>query len=187
MVSREQILAKSLTLAEQSGWERLALHDVASALNIPLVEIYRHFPQKDDLVEAWFDQADEALLAHVPAAQWQAKSGIERIEQALLDWLEALVEYRELTGQMLLYKLEPGHIHLQLAGVLRISRTVQWLREAAGLRETHGRRIAQEVALSSVFVSTFIHWLRDGSEGQQQTRSMLRRKLQAGEQLDLWR
>lgn len=87
---------------------------------------------------------------------------------------------------MLLYKLEPGHVHLQMAGILRISRTVQWFREAAGLKASQLHRITQEIALSSIYVATFMHWLRDTSSGQQQTRTFLRRKLDAGDTLNLW-
>lgn len=186
MILQQQILDKSLVLAHQNGWERMTLHDVAAELSVPLAEIHHHFSQKDDLVEAWFDRADQALLNHVPDAEWQRRPAVERIEAAILRWLGSLAEYRELTGEMLLYKLEPGHIHLQVAGVLRISRTVQWFREAAGLRASGGFRVAQEVTLSSIYVTTFVHWLRDGSEGQRDTLAMLRRKLEAGDRLGLW-
>lgn len=186
MPSKQQILDKALALASDSGWEKLTLHDLALALNVPLVDVYRHFPQKDDLVEAWFDRADQALLSQVPNPEWDRLTAAERIERTILCWLGALREYRELTGEMLLYKLEPGHIHLQAAGVLRISRTVQWFRDAAGLRASHARRIAQEVALSNLYLAVFLHWLRDNSDGQQKTRELLQRQLAVGERLGLW-
>lgn len=186
MVSRQQILDQALVLARQSGWEKLTLHHIAAALGIPLADIYQYFPQKDDLVEAWFDRADQALLCRVPNREWGVLPPKERIEQVILCWLDAMAEYRELTGQMLLYKLEPGHIHLQMAGVLRISRTVQWFREAAGLKASQLHRIVQEAALSSLYLATFICWLRDNSPGQQTTRNFLRRKLDAGDRIGLW-
>jgi rpsU-divergently transcribed protein len=187
MVSREQILDQALQLARESGWERLTLSEIATALGISLAEIWQHFPQKDDLVEAWFDRADRALLSRVPNAEWNGLPAKERVEQALLCWLDAMAEYRELTGQMLLYKLEPGHVHLQIGGILRISRTVQWFREAARLRASHLRRITQELALSSLYLATFMHWLRDGSDNQRRTREFLRNKLNAGDCIGLWR
>ena len=186
MVSGQQILDQALVLGRVSGWEKLTLHQIATALGIPLADIYRHFPQKDDLVEAWFDRADQTLLSRVPNPDWAVLLPKERIEQVILCWLDAMAEYRELTGQMLLYKLEPGHVHLQMAGMLRISRTVQWFREAAGLTASQLHRIIQEMALSSIYVATFVHWLRDTSPGQQETRNFLRRKLDAGDPFHLW-
>ena len=88
---------------------------------------------------------------------------------------------------MLLYKLEPGHIHLQLAALLRISRTVQWLREAAGLTASGLPRVGQELALSSLFVAAFLYWLNDSSVEQQRSLALLQRNLQCADKLKLWR
>lgn len=186
MVSRQQILDQALALASQSGWESLTLRQIAAALEISMAEVYPHYAQKDDLVEAWFDRADQALLEQVPNPTWDALPPKERIERAVFCWLDALTEHRELTGQMLLYKLEPGHIHLQLGGLLRISRTVQWFREAAGLKASHLHRITQELVLSSLYLATFAYWLRDSSEGQHKSRELFRRKLDASGCLGLW-
>lgn len=186
MVSRQQILDQALALASEIGWESLTLRQIATALEVPLAEIYPHFAQKDDLVEAWFDRADQALLEQVPNTTWDALPPKERIERAVFCWLDALAKHRELTGQMLLYKFEPGHIHLQLGGLLRISRTVQWFREAAGLKASHLHRITQELVLSSLYLATFAYWLRDSSEGQHKSRAFFRRKLDAGGCLGLW-
>lgn len=87
---------------------------------------------------------------------------------------------------MLRYKFEFGHIHLQTAGVLRVSRTVQWLREAAALQATGTRRIAQEVTLTGIYLATFGYWLNDSSGGQRKTRALLRRQLSAAGNLGLW-
>jgi len=186
MTSEQDILDQALTLGSRVGWEQLTLHSIAESMNIPLSDIYQYFPQKDDLVEAWFDRADKALLAETPNPAWAHLSGKERIERVILAWLGALRPHRALTGQMLLYKFEPGHIHLQTAGILRISRTVQWFREAAQLRASHGRRVVQELALSSLYLAVFAFWLNDSSERQHKTRSLLHRKLAIGEPLGLW-
>jgi hypothetical protein len=48
----------------------------------------------------------------------------ERLQHVICSWLDALEPHHRLTREMLAYKLEPGHIHLQALGVMRISRTV---------------------------------------------------------------
>lgn len=181
---QDDILATALTLAEHSSWEQLSLQQIAVALGISLADIYQHYRSKDELVDAWFDRADTAMLSALVTTQLPASS---RIEHVLSCWLNALAPYHKVTGQMLLYKLEPGHIHLQLAAVLRISRTVQWLREAAQLQASGIARIGQEVALSSLFVAVFIYWLNDTSKAQQQSMAFLHRKLQCADRLKLWR
>lgn len=181
---QQQILDTALHLADNSSWEQLTLQQVASALQISLADIYCHYRQKDDLVDAWFDRADLALLSAQISKELPASA---RLQQAIQHWLASLAPYHALTGQMLLYKLEPGHLHLQLAAILRISRTVQWLREAARLEATGLGRIGQELALSSLFVAVFIYWLHDNSPIQQRSQVLLQRKLQCADAVRLWR
>jgi ubiquinone biosynthesis protein COQ9 len=180
---RQQILDTALQLAAKTGWEQLTLQQIAAALHISLADIYCHYRTKDELADAWFDRADLALLSARISTELPASA---RLQQAIQHWLAALAPCHKLTGQMLLYKLEPGHIHLQAAGVLRISRTVQWLREAAALRAGGVARIGQELALSSLFVAVFIYWLNDSSAGQQRSLRVLQRKLQWGDAVQLW-
>lgn len=175
--SAAQILDCALDLAEHCGWEALHLHQVAAALGCDLVAIAKHYRQKDDLVEAWFDRADQALLARAKGTDLAALSAEKRLEELLLAWLAALAGHRALTGQMLLYKLEPGHVHLQVGGLLRISRTVQWWREAAGRQSLHLARIAEESLLTAAYLRTFVHWLRQPRADEADLRALLRRQL----------
>jgi ubiquinone biosynthesis protein COQ9 len=78
---------------------------------------------------------------------------------------------------MLWYKLEPAHVHLQIQGILRISRTVQWFREAAQQDSTHLRRILEEIGHTPIYVATFVYWMKDTSEHQQRTREFLANRL----------
>lgn len=178
--SAQQILDSALHLADECGWERLHLFDVASELGVGLEAIAKHFAQKDDLVEAWFDRADKALLARGEAADMAALYPEKRLEELLIAWLNGLAAHREVTGQMLLYKLEPGHIHLQVLGVLRISRTVQWWREAARRENQHLSRIIEEGLLTGAYLRTFIHWLRHPKEDEADLRTLLRCQLRCG-------
>jgi ubiquinone biosynthesis protein COQ9 len=181
---RKQILDTALAIANKQGWEQLTLQQIATTMGIGVADIYQHYRTKDDLVDAWFDRADVAMLSAQITAELPAAA---RLQQAIQHWLAALSPYHKLTGQMLLYKLEPGHIHLQLGGILRISRTVQWLREAASLTASGATRVGQELALSSLFVAVFIYWLNDSSAAQQRSLALLSRMLQQGHNLALWR
>lgn len=175
-----QILDSALQLADVCGWERLHLFDVAAALDIGLDDIARHYRDKDDLVEAWFDRADVAMLGHARNPDLLGLNAEQRLESCLLAWLDSLTAHRAVTGQMLLYKLEPGHIHLQVLGLMRVSRTVQWWREAAGRQALHLRRIAEETLLTGAYLRSFVHWLRHPDEGSADFRAYLRRQLRCG-------
>ena len=175
------ILDTALQLAEEKSWEKLRLQDIAAQLDINLDDIRKHYAQKDDLVDAWFDRADSYMLQAASNPEVLQLEMPARLHFIIMSWLDALAPHQQATTDMLWYKLEPAHIHLQLQGVLRISRTVQWFREAANQDSTHVHRILEEVGLTSIYVATFIHWMNDHSEKQQRTRVFLTKRLSGAE------
>jgi ubiquinone biosynthesis protein COQ9 len=173
MTNPGAILDSAMSLAEQRGWDAVHMYDVAQAMGLPLAEIARNFGDKDELVEAWFDRADAALLAVADSAGWMELTPRERLHRAMFSWLDALAPHRRVTGDMLRYKFQPEHLHLQAQGVVRISRTVQWIREAACIPSVGWRREFEEAALTSIYLATFARWLADGSANAERTRAFL--------------
>jgi AcrR family transcriptional regulator len=175
-------MAVALEQAERVGWEGLRLHNVAAALDIPLADIYRHYRDADAIAEAWLTRADRAMLAS-PEPGFAQLEPAQRIERVMLRWLDALAPHRGVTRQMLIGKLYPGHPHFVASLVVRLSRTVQWLREAALLEGGPPRRQFEEIALTWLFVATVGVWSVDRSEGQQTTRRFLANRLRDGARL----
>lgn len=181
VTERERIVDAALELAELRGWDSVHVYEVAEALGVPLAEIARHFADKDAIAEAWFDRADRALLRAPDAPDWSMPSPRERLHRTMFAWFDALAAHRRVTRDMLGYKLKPEHLHLQIHGLARISRTVQWIREAARLPAAGLRRELEEVALTTIYVTTFAYWLRDDSPGAERTHAFLNRLLNLAE------
>lgn len=177
----QDILDTALDLGEARGWDAVHLYDIARAMDIGLSDIRRHYDQKDAIAEAWFGRADAALLAMAETPGWLELDVRQRLARAILAWLDALAPHRRLTAAMLRYKLQPDHLHLHVAGLLRVSRTVQWLRETACLPSAGWRRELEEVALTGIYLGTFVYWLNDGSAGSVRTRAFLDRLLAMAE------
>lgn len=173
----DTILDTALQIADECSWESLRLHDVADELDITLEQIQKHFHQKDDLVEAWYDRADAAMLKAAGIANYSELDKDARLHMLIMAWLDTLATHKNVSRDMLLYKLEPAHLHLQVLGVLRISRTVQWFLEAAQSKTTHLERIFEEVSLTSIYLITFSYWMQDNSVHQQASRDFLWRRL----------
>jgi ubiquinone biosynthesis protein COQ9 len=173
----DRILDKALEQAEATSWEQLHLHAVAEALNVTLDDIRQYFPQKDGLVEAWFDRADRALLSAAHSEDFLDLSLDERLFQVIVCWLDALAPHHRLTREMLAYKFEFGHIHLQALGIMRISRTVQWFSEAACHDSTGLQRILDECALTTIYLTTFARWLFDDSANNRKSKDVLKTAL----------
>ncbi|MDP1549645.1 MAG: TetR/AcrR family transcriptional regulator [Nitrosomonas sp.] len=181
---REAIVDTAVAIAERSSWEAVRLFDVATELAISLDDIRIYFREKEDLVDAWFDRADSQMLKAAETVEFLSLSPRERLHHLIITWLDALAAHRKVTRQMIGAKLEPGHLHIQIPAVMRISRTVQWVREAAQRDATFLRRALEETALTTIYLATFVYWMRDESENFQRTRDFLEQKLQMAESLD---
>jgi ubiquinone biosynthesis protein COQ9 len=177
----QTILDKALELAELRSWESVRLYDIATALGITLDQVRQHYRQKDDLAEAWFDRADSAMLTDAARPDYLQLSGRERIHRSIMAWLNALSSHRRITRDMLMYKLEFGHIHLQALGIMRISRTVQWILESAHSKTSYVSRVLEEVGVTSIYLATFAYWLQDESVGSAKTSQFLDRMLRRAE------
>lgn len=180
-----RILEAALLLAERRGWDAVRLHDVAQSLGVGLAEIHRCYRTKDDLAEAWFDRADLALIHAGEAADWPSLPVRERLSRAILEWLQALATHRRATADMLRYKMQPDHLHLQAKGLMRVSRTVQWIRETARLPAVGLRRELEEVVLTGIFLGAVARWLRDDSPQASRTRAWLDQQLALAERAAL--
>jgi AcrR family transcriptional regulator len=174
-LARDQIVDAALALAAERSWEAVRLHDVALRLNADLNAVRAFFREKEEIVDAWFDRADSAMLAG--AADAARLPPAKCLETLLMRWLDALHPQRRATRQMITGKLEPGHIHYQWAGLMRVSRTVQWWREAAGRKATLPWRAIEESVLTAIYLATFAYWMRDGSHASADTRRFLHARL----------
>ncbi len=61
--------------------------------------------------------------------------------------------------------------------IFNLSRTIQWLRDAAALDADGRRRQIEEVGLTALFLATLTVWLNDETQDQERTRAFLRRRL----------
>ncbi|MGH8582889.1 MAG: TetR/AcrR family transcriptional regulator [Gammaproteobacteria bacterium] len=172
-----RIVDQAIALAESGTWESVRLFDVAAGLGVTLDEVRVHFREKEALVEAWFDRADRALLQAAARPDFLALDTRQRLHSAIMCWLDALAAHRRVTRQMILGKLEPGHLHVQIPVVLRVSRTVQWIREAAQRDTATVRRTFEEIGTTSIYLATFGYWMSDDSPGSRDTRQFLDRLL----------
>ncbi len=179
-----KIVDAALELGKQQSWEAVRLHAVAEAAGISLNKERAYFREKEELVEAWFDRADSAMLQEAEKPDFQALDPRQRLHRLIMTWLAALAPHRNVTRQMIYGKMEPGHLHVQIPGLMRISRTVQWIREAAHLDAIYVRRALEETGLTSIYLMTFFYWMKDNTPESEKTSRFLNRLLGVGEKLE---
>ena len=183
----EGVVDEAVHQAETQGWQAVRLTEVARALELPMSTVLGKFRDLDAVANAWFRRGWRAMLAEKPAtfADWPERV---RIEHCLMAWFDAFAAHRRVTLQMLRTKAHPPHLHTWAPLPFDLSRTVQWLREAAQLEARYGTRRAQveELALTSLFLAALTVWAMDGSEGQQRTRHFVEKRLAHGERWMKW-
>ncbi|MBI2296618.1 MAG: TetR/AcrR family transcriptional regulator [Betaproteobacteria bacterium] len=180
----DRIVDAAIALGEEKSWEAVRLHGVADALGITLDDVRRHFREKEDVVDAWFDRADAAMLRESEAPDFQNLTPRQRVHRLIMTWLGALAAHRKVTRQMIYGKLEPGHIHILFPGLMRVSRTVQWVRESAHRDATYARRALEETGLTTIYLMTFFYWMNDDSPESASTSRFLDGWLGLAERLD---
>jgi len=172
-MDKAHIFDKAVELAQQSSWEAFSIAELASSLQCSMAELKSHFRSKDDIAEVFFDRADEAMLKMASQPEFNAQYVDNRLLECIMCWFNTLVPYKALIKEVLAYKLEPGHFHLQAHGITRISRTVQWFLEASGRKRKGVARITDEVAITGAYLTSFAFFLSDNSTNHQRTRKLL--------------
>jgi len=184
---KRHIVQTALRLGEQAGsWDAVHVHAIAREAGMSLDELARYFEGKDAIAEGYFDIADAALLSICNEKGWGDLPIRERLYRAITAWLDALAPHRGLAVEMLGYKMHPEHLHLQARGIMRISRTVQWIREVAMVPTVGWRRELEEGVVTSIYLTTFARWLADQSPGSKRTRRLLRLLLATAERAAIW-
>lgn len=173
-----QIVDTAMEIANDTSWEAVRLHDVADRLSVDLEQVHAHFREKEDIVDAWFDRADRQMLETVADSGLIQLETADRLTKIMMNWFDALAPYRHVTRQMIFGKLEFGHLHYQVLGAMRVSRTVQWMREAAQRDAPLPWRAIEETALTTFYLATFLYWMFDSSANSERTRRLLSCRLE---------
>lgn len=178
----QRIVDAAIASAEEVGWENVRLRVVAERLGVPLSEIGVCMRDLDAVADAWFARGWQAMQQPLPP-EVAAMPATERLEVVLWRWFESMGSHRKVTIQMLKSKLWPFHPHHWVPLPFNLSRTILWLRDAAGCDAEAPRREVEEVGLTWLFLATLAVWSRDDSLDQQQTRRFLHRRLADGASL----
>lgn len=171
-----RIVEAALDQAERDGWENVRLRLVADHLGVPRSEIGSRVRDLDAVADAWFASGWKAMQQPLPPDIAALPAG-DRLEAVLWRWVESLSPHRRVTVDMLKTKLWLFHPHHWLPLPFNLSRTIRWLREAAGCDDASPRREVEEVGLTWLFLATLAVWSRDDNENQKRTRHFLHHRL----------
>jgi ubiquinone biosynthesis protein COQ9 len=172
---RDALAPRLAVHAAFDGWGEQAIAMAAAELGVPADRARLAFPGGAmQMIDAWFDAVDKAMLAAFPAERIAALKIRERISALILFRLETIAPQREALRRALSILVMPGHA---LEGTRLAWRGADRIWRLAGDTATDFNHYTKRGLLIGVYASTSFVFLDDRSEGLAETRAFLDRRI----------
>jgi AcrR family transcriptional regulator len=108
-MTRDEILEAAAQIFSQKGFHAASMQDIAQAVNLKKASLYHHVNNKQEILVSILDQALDLLIERMIEVMARPLSPNEKLRQAMISYLQAMLEHRELASVLLLeYRsLEP--------------------------------------------------------------------------------
>jgi ubiquinone biosynthesis protein COQ9 len=157
------------------GWGEKAIAMAAAELGVPGDRARLCFPNGAvQMIDAWFDAIDKAMLAAFPAERIAALKIRERISALILFRLETIAPQREALRRALGVLAMPQHA---LDGARLAWRSADRIWRLAGDEATDFNHYTKRGLLIGVYASTIFVFLDDRSEDLAETTAFLDRRI----------
>ena len=157
------------------GWNEGALANAAAELGVPADRARLAFPGgKAVMVDAWFDSIDVAMLEAFPPERIAAMKIRDRIGALVMFRLELIRPNREALRRALAILAMPRNA---AAGARLAWRSADRIWRLAGDTATDFNHYSKRAILIGVYGSTTLIFLDDESDGLEQTRAFLDRRI----------
>jgi ubiquinone biosynthesis protein COQ9 len=157
------------------GWSDAAVEAAAQSRGVDPDVARLAFPGGAvEMIAAWFEEVDRAMIAAVPDDRLAAMKVRERIAVQVEARLDALAPHREALRRALAVLARPRHA-LGAAKLGWHAADLMWRR--AGDTATDYNHYTKRAILSGVYAATITVFLDDESEGLADTRAFLSRRI----------
>lgn len=181
--THQRVLGVAIKLFQSKGYDETSMRDISAKAKLGLGALYYHFPSKDALVQAFYEQVNAQVREDFLARP--ASGGFtEQLQQLLELKLTYLAPHRDVFRVLLKHTLDPasrlsplgtGGRAARLASVELFERLLA--RGRPELCEVERPLYAR--ALWLAHLGLLLYWALDPSPAQHRTRELLR-KLTAG-------
>ena len=172
---RDALAPRLAAHAAFDGWDEKAIAMAAAELGVPADRARLAFPGgAAQMIDAWFDAIDKAMLDAFPPERIAAMKIRERIRDLILFRLEAVAPQREALRRALSVLAMPQHA---LHGARLAWRSADRIWRLAGDTATDFNHYSKRTLLIGVYASTTLVFLNDQSDGLADTRAFLDRRI----------
>ncbi len=157
------------------GWSEAALAMAAAELGVPAGRARLAFPQgAAQMIDAWFDWIDKAMLEAFPPERIAATKIRDRISALVLFRFAAIAPHREALRRAVAVLAMPQNA---LAAARLAWRSADRIWRVAGDTATDFNHYSKRAILVGVYGSTTFTFLDDDSEGMAETAAFLGRRI----------
>jgi ubiquinone biosynthesis protein COQ9 len=157
------------------GWSETAIARAAAELGVPADRARLAYPKgAAQMIDAWFDATDKAMLAAFPVERIEAMKIRERIRDLILFRLEAMAPQREALRRALGVLAMPQNL---AEGARLAWRSADRIWRLAGDEAADFNHYSKRAILIGVYGSTSLVFLDDDSDGLAATRAFLDRRI----------
>jgi ubiquinone biosynthesis protein COQ9 len=172
---RDALAPRLAAHAAFDGWDEQAIAMAAAELGVPADRARLAFPGgAAQMIDAWFDAIDKAMLDAFPPERIAALKIRERISELILFRLETVAPQREALRRALSVLAMPQHA---LHGARLAWRSADRIWRLAGDTATDFNHYSKRALLIGVYASTTLVFLDDQSDGLADTRAFLDRRI----------
>jgi AcrR family transcriptional regulator len=174
---RARAIRAALAAAEERGWLRLGMPDIAAKAGISLADLAHEFRSKPEILDAFASEVDQTVLRKAkPDPQEPAR---DRLFDVLMTRFEVLAPYRPALRRILGdLRASPGECVRALSGA---ARSQAWMLRAAGIDADGPSACLRVPGLMGVYAQVVPIWLEDDDPGLARTMAALDRRLRRGE------
>jgi len=170
----DRIIDAAFGLIATEGWRGTSLAGIATAAQLPILQVYRIFRSKQAILAGFFRRVDEIVLTELPTPEADERPR-DRLFDLLMRRFDALQAHKP--ALEVLRRELPGDPIAGLCAGAGLLRSMRWMLEAADI-PTSGIRGAFATRLAcAAYLSAMRTWLRDDSPDLARTMAALDARL----------
>ncbi len=110
-MTRDEILEAAAQIFSQKGFHAASMQDIAQAVNLQKASLYHHVTSKQEILLSLLNRALDMLILQIEQVVRQPLQPEEKLRQAMIVYLQAMLDHRELASVLLLEhrSLEPQY------------------------------------------------------------------------------
>lgn len=171
----DALLAATFALVAEKGIGKTRLTAIAKQLDLPVAQLYAHYPSVNDIFFHFIDRADQAMLAVAASAAKENPPKRDLYFDMMMARFDLAQEYREGVARWL------GDLpHFPQLWLATLRRWDQSLSLMLDLAQDSPLLPLKKAGLAGIYAATLRSWLRDDSADMAQTMVTLDRMLEKG-------